>query len=427
VTPENGQPAEGGKPARSLGQKIVRLVVRQSILALPFALFFNLMFGKFSNFLGFYVVSLTFAYAIALMILVNRRWVLPRLLRATRAQGNTLLVVEIGSFGIAAIVGSFLAGGVLNGTIAHGQILTPRSIVQFTFFTLIFCGLFLGWIYAIRFQRKFADRIRAEAEENAKEEQELRIAGEIQRALQPGRPHVTRAFAAAGAAIACRTIGGDFFDYFDLPDGRLGFVLGDVAGKGPPAALLAAMVQGIFTSHVGGGQPAQTIDRVNRVLNHRIVEGRFATAFYAVLSPDGTLVSCNAGNNPPFLVSRDGSIRRLEVGGLPIGPFTEATYGEESTPLRAGDTLVLYSDGVSDAAGSNDEAFGEDRLLESLGSACAMSPEQLIGHVLGEVRSFSKDLPQFDDITLLVVRYAGEDESPIRGTAIPAASGTAAR
>lgn len=409
-------------------RSVLRVLIRQALLALPFALFFNLMFGKgFSKFPGFYVVSLTFALSIAVTIRVNRHWILPRLHRATRAEGNTRLAVEIGSFAIAAIAGSILAAWIVNGTIAHGQIFTPRGTVMFLAFTLIFCGLFLGWVYAIRFQRNLTDRIRWEAETKAKEEQELRIAGEIQRALQPGQPHVTRAFAAAGAAIACRTIGGDFFDYFDLPDGRLGFVLGDVAGKGPPAALLAAMVQGIFTSNVADGQPARTIDRVNRVLSRRIVEGRFATAFYAVLSPDGTLLSCNAGNNPPLLLSRDGSVKRLEVGGLPLGPFTDATYGEESTPLRPGDTLVLYSDGVSDATGTNDETFGDDRLLECLGSACAMEPEQLIEHVLGTVRTFSADLPQFDDITLLVVRYAGEDQSPLRASATPAASGTAAR
>ena len=393
----------------SVARTILRLILRGALLAVPFGIFFTVLFGKgLSSFPAFYLVSLVFAYTISIMISVNRNIVLPRLLRGMRAAGNTLLLIEIGSFALAATLGSILAGLILDLTIAHGQFLNGRGIASFLAFTFLFCALFLGWVYAIRFQRQFTDKIRAEAEANAKEEQELRIAGEIQRALQPGHPHVTRAFAAAGAAIACRTIGGDFFDYFDLPGGRLGFVLGDVAGKGPPAALLAAMVQGIFTSNVADGQPAKTIDRVNRVLSQRIVEGRFATAFYAVLSPDGTLVSCNAGNNPPLLLSRDGSVKRLEVGGLPLGPFTEATYGEEETPLREGDTLVLYSDGVSDATGTNDEVFGDDRLLECLTGACALEPQKLIEHVLERVRTFSADRPQFDDITLLVVRYAGE-------------------
>jgi len=398
------------KQSRVTLRGILRLVARQTVLALPFALFFTMLFGQgLKTFWSFYVVSLLFGYMVAFAILINRTFVLPRIIGATSAEGGSALVVEIGSYALAAMLGSVAAAAIVETTIGKGVFTSPRGISMLVSFTLLFSALFLGLVYSMRFQRRYAERIRVEAEATAREEQELRIAGEIQRALQPGRPHVTRSFAAAGAAIACRTIGGDFFDYFDLPGGRLGFALGDVAGKGPPAALLAAMVQGIFTSHVDDGHgPAGTIERVNRVLNGRIVEGRFATVFYAVLSPDGKLISCNAGNNHPYLVSRDGSVRRLEKGGLPIGPFEGATYEEEETPLRPGDTLILYSDGVSDAADANDEAFGEERLLKCLNGACALEPEKLIEHVLGQVRAFAADRPQFDDITLLVVRYAGE-------------------
>lgn len=390
-------------------KRVLSFFAWQTALAVPFGVFFNLLYGEgVRTFLPFYLVSLLFAYVIGVAVLVNRVWVLPLIVRIVRPVGRSALAVEIGSFALASMLGAIVAGVLLNATVARGQLGSAHGIATFLAFTVIFCGLFLGWIYAVRFQQRYAERIRAEAEANAREEQELKIAGEIQRGLQPGRPRVTRSFSAAGAAIACRTIGGDFFDYFDLPGGRLGFALGDVAGKGPPAALLAAMVQGIFTSHVDDGHgPAGTIERVNRVLNGRIVEGRFATVFYAVLSPDGKLLSCNAGNNHPYLVSRDGSVRRLEKGGLPIGPFDGATYEEEETTLRPGDTLILYSDGVSDAADANDEAFGEERLLRCLGPACGMEPEELIEHVLGEIRAFAADRPQFDDITLLVVRYAG--------------------
>jgi sigma-B regulation protein RsbU (phosphoserine phosphatase) len=402
----------------------LRQVAWQTLMAVPFAVFFNLLYGHGLRTLPiFFLVSLIFAYVIGIMIAINRAWIFPRLVRSSAPDGKRSLVLEIGSFALASIIGALIAGTIINLTLAHGQGISARTVATFLAFTGLFSALFLGWIYAARFQRKLTDRIRSET----REEEELRIAGEIQRALQPARPRVTSAFAAAGAAIACRTIGGDFFDYFDLPEGRLGFALGDVAGKGPPAAILAAMVQGIFTSHVDDGfGPAGTIEKVNRVLSQRIIEGRFATIFYAVLSPEGTLVSCNAGNNPPLLVRRDGSIRRLEVGGLPIGPFAEATYGEERTPLLPGDTLVLYSDGVSDAADARDEAFGEERLLRCLAASCALEPEALIERVLGEVRAFAADRPQFDDITLLVVRYTGEGASPARG-ATPAVSGIASR
>jgi serine phosphatase RsbU (regulator of sigma subunit) len=390
-------------------KRALRLIVIQGLLAIPFAIFFNLQYGNgLATFGSYLAVSLIFSYVIGIAVGINRVWVFRRIRKSIRLEGNAALVLEIGSFALASMVGAVVAGVIVNSTFGHGQAISARGAGSFVSYTILFCALFMGWIYAMRFKRRYTDRIRAEAETTAREEQELKIAGEIQRALQPGRPRVTRSFAAAGAAIACRTIGGDFFDYFDLPDGRLGFALGDVAGKGPPAALLAAMVQGIFTSHVDDGHgPAGTIERVNRVLNGRIVEGRFATLFYAVLSPDGKLVSCNAGNNPPLLVSRDGSVRRLEVGGLPIGPFNDATYGEEITALSPGDTLILYSDGVSDATDANDEAFGEERLLGCVDRACEMEPEKLIEHVLGKVSAFAVDRPQFDDITLLVVRYAG--------------------
>ncbi|TMQ50746.1 MAG: hypothetical protein E6K71_01880 [Candidatus Eisenbacteria bacterium] len=237
-------------------KRILGIFVRQTGMAVPFGVFFNLLFGEgFKTLPDYFLVSLLFSYVIAASIWGNRKWVLPRILRASRFEGRRALILEIGSFALAATVGSIVSFTILNLTVGHGQLTTGKVIATFLAFTLLFSALFLGWVYAMRFHRNYTERIRAEAEANAKEEQELRIAGEIQRALQPDRPHVTRAFAAAGAAIACRTIGGDFFDYFDLPGGKLGFVLGDVAGKGPPAALLAAMVQGIFTSHVEDGGP----------------------------------------------------------------------------------------------------------------------------------------------------------------------------
>ncbi|HZE19959.1 MAG TPA: hypothetical protein VE402_07540, partial [Candidatus Angelobacter sp.] len=153
------------KPAPSLGRQLLRLVVRQAVLALPFAIFFNVLFGKgLRTFRDYYLVSAIFAYIISIMILVNRRWVLPRILRATRPEGRSLIVVETGSFALAAIVGSILAGLLLDRTLAHGQFFSAHGIAIFLLFTLLFCALFLGWVSAIRYQRRYADRIRAEAE-----------------------------------------------------------------------------------------------------------------------------------------------------------------------------------------------------------------------------------------------------------------------
>ena len=138
--------------------------------------------------------------------------------------------------------------------------------------------------------------------------------------------------------IPCRSIGGDFYDYVDLPAGALGFALGDVAGKGPPAALLSAMMQGIFAAQAASSDsPSQTISRVNMALYRRGIESRFVTLMYGAMPPDGRLTYCNAGHNPPLILSRSGSaptVRRLECGGPIVGLFETATFEEETVISR---------------------------------------------------------------------------------------------
>src|SRR4051794_38706812 len=160
-------------------------------------------------------------------------------------------------------------------------------------------------------------RLYRETMEKARMEQEMRIAAEIQQALLPKMLRSGPFFNAAAASLPCRSIGGDFYDYVDLPTGSLGFALGDVAGKGPPAALLSAMMQGIFAAQAAASDtPSQTIARVNLALYKRGIESRFVTLMYGSLDPDGQLTYCNAGHNPPLIIpaAAGGAIRRLEVG-----------------------------------------------------------------------------------------------------------------
>ena len=147
-------------------------------------------------------------------------------------------------------------------------------------------------------------RLYRETMEKARMEQEMRIAAEIQQALLPKIGRASAHFAAAAASIPCRSIGGDFYDYIDLPDGSLGFALGDVAGKGPPAALLSAMMQGMFAAQAASSvRPAKTITQVNLALYRRGIESRFVTLMYGALRADGRLTYCNAGHNPPLVIS----------------------------------------------------------------------------------------------------------------------------
>lgn len=250
-------------------------------------------------------------------------------------------------------------------------------------------------------------RLYREAAEKTRLEQELRIAAEIQQSLMPRGEREGGFFEVAGASIPCRAIGGDFFDYVDLGKGRFGVALGDVSGKGAPAALLTALVQGMFTVEAGDAAgPAGTLGRINRGLKSRDIESRFVTMFYGVLSEDGTLTYCNGGHNPPVLLGREG-VRRLEAGGMILGIFEFASFGQDTLALHPGDTLVVYSDGISEAQSPDGEEFGDERLIACLEAHRGASASVMREAVLASVRVFSAGTAQGDDMTLLVVRYAG--------------------
>jgi serine phosphatase RsbU (regulator of sigma subunit) len=254
-------------------------------------------------------------------------------------------------------------------------------------------------------------RLYRETMEKARMEQEMRIAAEIQQALLPKMARAGSFFAAAAASLPCRSIGGDFYDYVDLPRGALGFALGDVAGKGPPAALLSAMMQGIFAAQAASSDsPSQTISRVNLALYRRGIESRFVTLMYGVLGPDGLLTYCNAGHNPPLVLSGSGAarrVRRLECGGPIVGLFDAATYDEETVELRPGDWLVIFSDGVSEAMSATGEEYGEDRIVECVEKNVSFEPRQVLEALFADVREFARGAAQSDDITAMVLRYGG--------------------
>jgi serine phosphatase RsbU (regulator of sigma subunit) len=248
-------------------------------------------------------------------------------------------------------------------------------------------------------------RLYREAVERAQLEQDLRIAAQIQQALLPPPRWVGGHFEAVGATLPCRSIGGDFFDYLELPTGEAVFALADVAGKGASAALLTAVVQGVLAAQaqVGGG-PAETLGRVNQVLLRRAVQARFATMVYAVLAKDGRCVYANGGHNPPFLIGRSG-VRRLETGGLILGLFPNATYEEETLQLEPGDTLVIFSDGVSEALSAVGDEFGDPRIQQCIEANCSCPAGDVLDALLKAVHDFTQGAVQSDDVTALVVRY----------------------
>lgn len=254
-------------------------------------------------------------------------------------------------------------------------------------------------------------RLYREAAEKARIEQELRIAAEVMGVLLPQAPIDKPCVEAAASNRPCRSIGGDFFDYADQEDCRFAFTLGDVAGKGPPAALMSTLLLGMFSlATQGHDAPGSVVSRVNGALCSRAIEARFATLFYGVLDRHGCLRYCNAGHNPPFVLGSCG-VRRLDAGGPVVGLLSEAQYGDGTVQLAPGDRIVLFSDGVSEAPNCADEEFGDDRILDVLRSVLAesaeMKPAELVDVLLDRVKAFACGTPQSDDITAMVVRYRG--------------------
>ena len=254
-------------------------------------------------------------------------------------------------------------------------------------------------------------RLYKETQEKARLEQDLRTANAFQHALLPAA--AARAlgfFEAAAKMVACRMIGGDFYEYVRL-DGAVGFTLGDVAGKGAPAGLLGARIQEIFLAKAPDLiEPEATIAAINTTLLGKSLESRFVTMVYGILSPDGRLRYCNAGHNFPILVGRD-RVRRLDTGGLIVGLFEEAEFEVETIQLEPDDLLMIFSDGISEATNADGEEFGDDRIMEAMQETDVRTPAAVLERVFDRLREFTVDEPQGDDMTGLVLRYCGLDPS----------------
>src|SRR5258706_5751336 len=244
-----------------------------------------------------------------------------------------------------------------------------------------------------------------EAVEKRRIDAELKIASQIQQALLPRSRTRGSFYDASGTSIACRAIGGDFFEYIDLPDGSFGFALGDVSGKGPPAALLTAMLQGMFSTQAFAPvEPAEMMTRVNRALLARGIENRFATIFYAILRADGRLTYCNAGQNPPLMFSASG-VRKLETGGMIVGLFPYASYQQEDVQLAAGDALAIFSDGVSEALNGSGVEYGEARIQDTVAPNLLGTIEAELQALLESGRGLAQGAPQNDDVAAPNGRY----------------------
>jgi sigma-B regulation protein RsbU (phosphoserine phosphatase) len=250
-------------------------------------------------------------------------------------------------------------------------------------------------------------------------EQEIGIARDIQQALLPKNfrdyPHLS----VSGINFPCLAVGGDYFDVFPLGDSRTAFLLADVSGKGLGAALCTNLLQGALSGMTLGTDPARVFNHVNRFLCDHSEIGRYATMFFGILDDQGHLEYINAGHPSPFLIRRGVAEDVFTEGSYPVGLVPEAEYTAVCLKLEPGDTLVLFSDGVTEAMDPAEQLFGVPRLRDVLTGHMQTPLDELQRIVLESVENFSRGASQADDLTLLLVRYratgsTGDTDAPVQ-------------
>ena len=234
---------------------------------------------------------------------------------------------------------------------------------------------------------------------------DLEVARQIQFGLLPFEPYERDGVAIRAAMRPANTVGGDYFDVIDLGDGRLAAVMGDVAGKGMPAALLMALLQGSLRTLITAGfRGPELIAKLNAHLFANIPSNRLVTLFYAELdTATGSFVYVNAGHNPPYRLGQGGGAEPLTATAMALGIVPAALFESRETRLDPGDRVFLFTDGVTEAFDLHDAEYGEARLEAYLEAARGAGDQELIDGVRADVMSFCGSCPPRDDMTLMVV------------------------
>ncbi len=250
-------------------------------------------------------------------------------------------------------------------------------------------------------------------------EEELNVGREIQMSMvpltYPAFPTHDE-FSIFALLDPAREVGGDFYDFFFIDDDHLCFVVGDVSGKGVPAALFMAVTKTIIKSIAGiTSSPAQIIEKVNGELSENNESCMFVTLFLGVIDIRSGECKCtNAGHNPPMIYRQDESIEVLDQRHGPVaGAMEGLSYGEHSFRLAAGEQLLMYTDGVTEALNSKDELYSDERLLKVAQDCVRCTVEESVDHVMKSIDEFVGEAPQADDITIMSIAFHGADLRPV--------------
>ena len=243
---------------------------------------------------------------------------------------------------------------------------------------------------------------------------DLAIAREIQMAILPKMsspfPDMVGKIDIAASMSPAKDVGGDFYDFFRIDDDHIGFVMADVSGKGIPAAIFMAVSRTLIrATGLRGITPSECIAYSNKLLAAESVDSMFVTVFYSILNVrTGEAVFCNAGHNPPYLLKRSGEVTALPIMHDPmVGAIDGVQFHDGKLQMDKGDTIVLYTDGVTEAINKDFEEFGDQRLKETLEEVTLQSCQQIIDAIKADVETFVGEAEQSDDITILALKFEG--------------------
>lgn len=270
------------------------------------------------------------------------------------------------------------------------------------------CDVCHDFIETDRLEMDFTARVCLEhysEEQKRRLEQELELSHKVHNALLPKEPPKIPGMEVAAFSRPAELVGGDYFDFFTFRDGSYGFAIADVMGKGLPASMLMASLQASLRILVHeNNSPAQVLGRLNSLFSHNVHLIRFITIVLGRYDPKtGNLLYANAGHNPPFLFrgGTDRSIIKLKPTGAAIGLTESSTFGEAQVQLLKGDSLLLYTDGATEAGDPGIDEFGEKRLEEWMVKHAQLSPKALIPELWGALRTFARSNSLRDDLTLI--------------------------
>jgi sigma-B regulation protein RsbU (phosphoserine phosphatase) len=241
-------------------------------------------------------------------------------------------------------------------------------------------------------------------------QEEMRVAKETQINLLPKEFPIINGYQIAAKSIPAKEVGGDYYDLIQIDDNCFAFCLGDVSGKGMPAAMLMSNLQATLRSHTVSNNLCKDIISVsNQLLYNSTDPTKFATLFYGIINlASNEIVFCNAGHNNPLLYTDNKNIVELKTGGIMLGCLPDSDFEDEKISIKKNDVIVIYSDGISEAMNESEEEYGEEKLKELISNHIEDSPDKIIENILSDVEMFVGKASQWDDMTLMIIKRDAE-------------------